>query len=83
MIFKSLLTKAKNNQTLRDCYFTVCLTFQMLFGCFLLNRYGCDTIGSTGPSMIPTLDPHNNLLFVDLFTLRFLRKPKRGEVIMV
>ena len=78
-----MLSKIKSNEAARDCYFTVCMTVQMLFGCFLLNKYGCDTIGSTGPSMQPTLDPHNNLLFVDLFTLKFLRKPVKGEVIMV
>ena len=32
--------------------------------------------------MLPTLDSSNNLLFIDNFTLRFVRKPKRGEVIV-
>ena len=32
--------------------------------------------------MLPTFEVNDNLLFVDCFTTRFKRKPKKGEIVV-
>ena len=32
--------------------------------------------------MLPTIDSSDNLIVLDCFTTRFLRKPRKGEIIL-
>ena len=49
---------------------------------FLSEEYICQIVGVKGPSMLPTIDARDNLLFLDCFTTRFLRNPKKGDIIL-
>ena len=48
----------------------------------LTDKYGFKVIGCHGPSMLPTIDAKDNLVVVDCFTTRFVRKPKKGEIVI-
>lgn len=67
---------------MRDFYIYFCLTGQLLIGYFLSEYYLWRVVAVTGPSMTPTLDVKDNLLFIDQFTTKFIRKPKRNEIIL-
>ena len=58
------------------------MTAHLYTGLMLSEKYSCRFVGVTGPSMIPTLDPRDNLVMLDCFTIAFLRSPRKGEVIM-
>ena len=49
---------------------------------FLSEHYLFRIVGVKGPSMQPTIDSSNNLVFLDCFTTQFLRAPKRGEIVL-
>lgn len=49
---------------------------------FLSEHYLFRIVGVKGPSMLPTLDSSNNLILLDCLTTRFLRNPKRGEIVL-
>ena len=49
----------------------------------LADKYLFRVIGTSGPSMLPTFDTNNNLLIVDQFTPKFIRKPKVGEIVIL
>ena len=48
----------------------------------LTDKYLFKIIGCHGPSMLPTIDAKDNLVFVDCYTTRFIRNPKVGEVVI-
>ena len=48
----------------------------------LSEKYGVKVQGIQGPSMQPTLDSQDNLVLLDSFTVKVLRDPKKGEVII-
>ena len=48
----------------------------------LTDRYLFKVIGTHGPSMLPTIEAKDNLVIVDCFTTRFIRKPKKGEIVI-
>mmetsp|Transcript_22077 Transcript_22077/g.25837 ORF Transcript_22077/g.25837 Transcript_22077/m.25837 type:complete len:164 (+) Transcript_22077:29-520(+) len=66
----------------RDLYIALCMTAHLYSGLMLSEKFTCRFIGVTGPSMCPTLDPRDNLVLLDCFTVSFLRGPRKGEVIM-
>ena len=50
---------------------------------FMLTEYYlCKIVGVKGPSMLPTIDSKDNLVFLDCFTTRFVRKPRKGDIIL-
>lgn len=49
---------------------------------FLSEHYLFRIVGVKGPSMLPTLDTSNNLILLDCLTTRFLRAPRRGEIVL-
>ena len=61
---------------------TTLLVINVYTGMSLADKYAVKVIGCHGPSMLPTIDRSDNLLLVDCFTTRFLRKPRKGEVII-
>ena len=68
--------------TSREVYIALCMTAHLYSALMLSEKYTWRVIGVTGPSMMPTLDPRDNLVLLDCFTLAFLRGPRKGEVIM-
>ena len=48
----------------------------------ITDKYVCKIIGSHGPSMSPTLDSKDNILLVDCFSYKFIRNPKKGDIII-
>ena len=48
----------------------------------LSDRYTVRFVGVQGPSMLPVIDERDNLVMLDCFTTRFLRQPRKNEVIM-
>ena len=66
----------------KDAYLQTCLVIQVFALCLLSEHYLCRVVGVSGPSMLPTLDQANNLVLLDCFTTRFLRGPRRGEVVL-
>ena len=48
----------------------------------LTDKYLFKVIGCHGPSMLPTIEIKDNLVVVDCFTTRFLRNPKKGEIVI-
>lgn len=48
----------------------------------LSEHYICKIVGVKGPSMLPTIDSSDNLILLDCFTTRFLRKPRKGDIIL-
>ena len=48
----------------------------------ITDKYVLKIIGCHGPSMFPTLDQKDNLLLVDCFTNKFLRNPRKGEIVI-
>ena len=48
----------------------------------LADKYLFKVIGCQGPSMLPVFDLSDNLLFVDCFTTRFIRYPRKGEIVI-
>ena len=48
----------------------------------LSDKYTVRIVGVQGPSMLPVIDERDNLVMLDCFTTQFLRKPKKGEVVM-
>ncbi len=66
----------------RDSYTFICIYLQLL-GLYTLSEYYlCKIVGVNGPSMLPTIDTRDNLVLVDSFTTRFLRQPRKGEIIL-
>ena len=61
---------------------TTLLVVNVFTGMSLADKYVVKVIGCQGPSMLPTIDRSDNLLVVDCFTTRFVRKPRKGEVII-
>ena len=66
----------------RTQYVTSLLIFNVYAGMTLMDRYLFKVIGVHGPSMIPTFDKSDNLVVVDCFTPRFIRKPNLGEIVV-
>lgn len=60
----------------------ICISGNTVAGYCLFHHFIGRTILVSGPSMLPTLDEQNNLLGIDCFTHRFIRNPKKGEVII-
>ena len=58
------------------------LVFNVYAGMMLVDKYGFKVIGSHGPSMLPTFDALDNLVLVDTFTTRFIRRPRKGEIVI-
>ena len=48
----------------------------------ITDKYAFKIIGCHGPSMCPTLDQKDNLLLIDCFTYKFLRNPRKGEIVI-
>ena len=71
----------KNITNLKKFYYFHLLQLNTLFGFILLDKYGFKTTGCYGPSMLPTIDRKDNIVLIDCFTHRFLRNPKKGEII--
>ena len=71
-----------NKAFLRQQYITSLLIFNVYAGMTLMDKYFFKVIGCHGPSMIPTFDKSDNLLIVDCFTTRFVRKPNKGEIVI-
>ena len=67
----------------KEMYIALCMTSQLYAGLILSETYFFRFSGVSGPSMLPTLEARDNLVMVDLFTVRFLRNPYKGEVVMV
>jgi len=78
--FRTFFKHAGN--TSKDMYVSMCLTMQLYAGLLLSDRYGCRCVGISGPSMLPVLEQKDNLVFLDCFTTRFVRYPRKGEVVM-
>jgi mitochondrial inner membrane protease subunit 1 len=83
------IDKLRSGKTLRNAlietkmsYMYMCLCVNMISTAFLIDHFIFNIQGVSGPSMKPTLDPFNNLLIVDRFTHRFLRPPRKGEIII-
>ena len=60
-----------------------CLVFNVISGAIIIDKYGFGVVGTSGPSMLPTLNTSNDLVFVDYFTTKFIRDPKKEEVVIV
>lgn len=80
MAFKWSFSKFQRGS--RDFYVSLCLTAQLYCGLMLSERYTVKFVGVQGPSMLPTLDTQDNLVLLDCFTPRLVRKPRVGEVVM-
>ena len=48
----------------------------------ITDKYICKVIGSHGPSMCPTLDQKDNILFIDCLTTRLFRSAKINEIVI-
>ena len=79
-MFRNFMHSVQQNS--RDMYIALCMTAHLYAGLMLSEKYTFRFIGVTGPSMMPTLDPRDNLVMLDCFTINFLRGPRHGEVIM-
>ena len=66
----------------KDFYVSLCLVSQWFIGFSLSEIYGIRIVGVSGPSMVPALEPRDNLVMVDCFTAKFIRNPRKGEVVM-
>ena len=66
----------------KDLYVSFCLMMQMYAGMMLSDKYGLTCVCVQGPSMIPAIDMRDNLVLLDHFTTKFIRHPRRGEVIL-
>ena len=80
---KFFSAQAKTNMT--NTYVSASLIFQLWAAMLLTDKFAFRIIGTTGPSMLPTLDTKNNLVLVDAFTKKFIRKNgevHKGEIIV-
>ena len=73
---------SRGSQFSSDFYVSLCLAVQLYAGLMLSEKYSVRFVGVTGPSMVPTLEHRDNLVMLDCFTVRFIRYPKKGEVVM-
>ena len=48
----------------------------------LIDRFGFKVYPISGPSMMPTFNVKDDLVLLDCFTHRFLRDPKKGEMVI-
>ena len=67
---------------IRDAFISGCLTIQFLAGFSLAEHYVCKFIIVKGPSMLPTIDATNNIVLMDCFTPKFVRHPRKNEIIL-
>eukprot|EP00347_Sterkiella_histriomuscorum_P017185 403350345 len=67
---------------MRDFYIQSLLLGQTLILFGLSEHYFCRFIGVNGPSMLPTIDSRDTLLYIDNFTTKFIRNPRKGEIII-
>ena len=88
MIMKRLLkywgfqNKIEFKETCKFYMVHGCLVFNVISGCMIMDKYLFGVILTSGPSMLPTLNIRNDLVFVDLFTTKFVRDPKKGEIVI-
>ena len=82
MAFNSFFKQFKSHEMLKDIYVSFCLGIQLYAGLTLSEKYTVKFVGVTGPSMVPTLDTSDNLIMLDCFTTKFIRNPKKGEIVM-
>ncbi len=68
--------------TMRDFYVAICLSGQAVVIAMILNQQVQRFVIVNGPSMEPTIDERDNIVFVDCFTAKFIRKPRKNEVVL-
>ena len=60
----------------------MCLFTQLYCALCLADKFTYRIVGVQGPSMMPVLEARDDLVLIDCFTHRFVRTPRKGEVVM-